>query len=301
LGCSKAEGGDPINSFLSWIGGKKALRDEIVIRFPASFGRYVEVFGGAGWVLFHKPPGPGAEIFNDRNENLVALYRCVREKPEELIGKLEYVLNSRTDFDRIRKIMKTPLLLTDVERAALFYQQVRFSYASGLKSYANVPHSIWADFPLIRAACGRLQRVVIENKDYMDLIALYDGPDTFFYLDPPYFETEGYYRDVVFGREDHDKLAAALSFIEGKFLLSYNDCPSIREMYSRPGIMIESISRLSNIVQRYEAGKLFAELLISNYDTSLSAAPYYQMSLYDLLPRGEVGGPNSERKIIYHG
>jgi DNA adenine methylase len=42
-----------INSFMSWIGGKKALRDEILMRFPATYHRYVEVFGGGGWVLFH--------------------------------------------------------------------------------------------------------------------------------------------------------------------------------------------------------------------------------------------------------
>lgn len=41
-----------MNSFIAWIGGKKLLRKEIVKRFPEEgFTRYVEVFGGAGWVL----------------------------------------------------------------------------------------------------------------------------------------------------------------------------------------------------------------------------------------------------------
>ena len=40
-----------MNSFISWIGGKKLLRDQIIARFPAEIGRYIEVFGGAAWVL----------------------------------------------------------------------------------------------------------------------------------------------------------------------------------------------------------------------------------------------------------
>ena len=53
-----------MNSFMAWVGGKKALRDEILARFPLDYTRYIEVFGGAGWVLFRKPPGYDFEVFN---------------------------------------------------------------------------------------------------------------------------------------------------------------------------------------------------------------------------------------------
>ena len=56
-----------MNSFMSWVGGKKALRDEIVLRFPPTYSRYIEVFGGGGWVLFHKSPGKEMEVYNDFN------------------------------------------------------------------------------------------------------------------------------------------------------------------------------------------------------------------------------------------
>lgn len=85
------KGGDFINSFMAWVGGKKALRDEILARFPRNYKRYIEVFGGAGWVLFHKPPGNDFEVFNDFNGNLVNLYRCVREQPEALRNELRYI------------------------------------------------------------------------------------------------------------------------------------------------------------------------------------------------------------------
>ena len=272
-----------MNSFMSWIGGKKALRDEIISRFPTDYKRYIEVFGGGGWVLFHKAPGNDFEVYNDRNPNLANLYRCVRDHPDELISELTYALNSRTDFDYISKIMKTPTEIPDVKRAAYFYQLIRYSYASGLDSYASQPHSMWNNFPLITNACARLQKVVIENKDFEKLIDQYDRPESFFYCDPPYFETEDYYEDVGFTKADHERLADKLSSIEGKYLLSYNECPEIRELYESRGARIESISRLSNIAQRYEAGKQYDELIISNYDTQENRDSIRQLSFADMI------------------
>ncbi|RGG65808.1 DNA adenine methylase, partial [Ruminococcus sp. AF17-6LB] len=52
---------------MSWVGGKKALRDDVLARFPPYYERYIEVFGGAGWVLFRKPPGMDFEVYNDFN------------------------------------------------------------------------------------------------------------------------------------------------------------------------------------------------------------------------------------------
>ena len=72
-----------MNSFMSWVGGKKALRDAIVARLDERCDRYVEVFGGGGWVLFHKRPSK-FEVYNDFNGTLVNLYRCVRDHPDEL-------------------------------------------------------------------------------------------------------------------------------------------------------------------------------------------------------------------------
>ena len=155
-----------MNSFMSWIGGKMALRDMIVPLFPLYYERYIEVFGGGGWVLFHKNPGNDFEVYNDFNELLVNLYRCVREKPDELIRELRFVLNSRSDFDRVRHTLTCGSPAPDVQRAAWFYQLIRYSYASGLTSYGSQPHDMWANFPLIEQAHRRLSKVVIENKDF---------------------------------------------------------------------------------------------------------------------------------------
>lgn len=95
-----------MNSFMSWVGGKKALRDDVIIRMPPFYEKYVEVFGGAGWVLFRKSHENEVEVFNDFNSNLVNLYRCVRDNPAKLKYKLRYVLNSREDFRWIAYLHK---------------------------------------------------------------------------------------------------------------------------------------------------------------------------------------------------
>ena len=69
--------------------------------------------------------------------------------------------------------------------------------------------------------------------------------------------------------------------IDGKFLVSYNDCPEIRKLWDNPGIRIESIERLNNLAQRYDGGCMYGELLISNYDTKERAKQVQQLSLFD--------------------
>ncbi|HAE42063.1 MAG TPA: DNA methyltransferase [Clostridiales bacterium] len=270
---------------MSWIGGKKSLRDLIVNLFPLYYERYIEVFGGAGWILFHKNPGNDFEVYNDFNSLLVNLYRCVRDKPNELIDALRYCLNSREDFDYVKNCLARDSPASDVQKAAWFYQLIRYSYASGLTSFGSQPHDIWGNFPLIEQAHRRLAKVVIENKDFEKLIRQYDRPVSFFYCDPPYFETEGYYKNVGedgFTEKDHIRLRDTLMNAQGKFLLSYNDCEFIRGLYDAPGIQIDAYTRINNIKQRYDGGAQFPEILIANYDMQergLSVPS--QMNLFD--------------------
>ena len=71
-----------------------------------------------------------------------------------------------------------------------------------------------------------------------------------------------------------------LTACKGKFLVSYNDCEFIRELYK--DFQIESVSRLNNLAQRYDNGSEYAEVLISNYDTGerLRDMPS-QLNLFD--------------------
>lgn len=186
----------------------------------------------------------------------------------------------------------------DVRRAAAFYKVIRYSYASGCTSYSCQPCNIKSTFQQIIMANKRLNDnggsiirnnvykkpkeagsgVILENKDFESLICQYDRLESFFYCDPPYYQAEGCYAKV-FSKDDHYRLKNTLSEIKGKFLLSYNDCEFIRELYD--GYPMESYGRLNSISQRYEAGGVYGELLIANYDMRerMKSKPA-QMSLF---------------------
>lgn len=102
----------------------------------------------------------------------------------------------------------TPLRLRhgDTLIPKLLGQPIRQSYAAALTSFASQPHDLWSDFPLIEQAHRRLADVVVENQDFGTLIRHYDRPVTFFYCDPPYHATEGYYQNIGedgFKERDH--------------------------------------------------------------------------------------------------
>ena len=89
---------------------------------------------------------------------------------------------------------------------------------------------------------------------------------TFFYLDPPYYGTEKQYEEL-FTLELHYLLREVLGKIEGFFMLSYNDCEFIRELYK--DFYITPFERLNSIAQKYTPGGMFKELVITNYDPNL--------------------------------
>ena len=268
-----------MNSFMPWVGGKKALRSILVSMFPVYYEKYIEVFGGGGWVLFYKPPEK-FEVYNDLNSWLVNLYRCVRDKSEELMDELRYVLNSREDFYRALALLSDPDTGTDVQRAAWYYQVIRQSYGAAAASYGARPQDIRASFPLIESAHRRIAEVVIENQDFQALINHYDGEDSFFYCDPPYHGTEQYYKNIGkdgFTLTDHFRLRDCLLQIKGKFLLSYNDDDFVRELYNQPGIYLTKVSRIDSYRQKTDPGTLFPEVIISNYPP-----PPTQLSLFSV-------------------
>ena len=211
-----------MNSIISWVGGKKALRALIYQRMPKEFGRYIEVFGGGGWVLFGKPPDTPMEVYNDFNSDLANLFRCVKERPMALLKELNFFpLNGRDEFLVLKKYLEKnefnneylheelelaqnnllppqyeeiKLLLTenaamnDIKRAAAFFKLIRYSYGSGCTSYGCQPFDIRKTFHLIWQGSRRLKGTVIENKDFEALILKYDRIHDFFYCDPQYFE-----------------------------------------------------------------------------------------------------------------
>lgn len=246
------------NSPIPRVGGKRLLRKTICERFPVSdkFDRYIEVFGGAAWVLLYKDKHAPLEVYNDGDCNLVNLMRCIKYHSGELQREIDGFYNSREMFfDAIEQLNCKGF--TDIQRAARYFIKIRLSFGSAGRNFGCNSNPLRKSADYLSTVCERLNSVVIEHKDYDDLIKVYDRSTAFFYLDPPYHGTEDMY-DVTFTKEDHLKLKNRLSGIKGLFLLSYNDDPFIRELYK--DFKIEPISRNNNMSKGD-----YKELLISNY------------------------------------
>lgn len=249
-----------MNSFISWVGGKKLLRKRILEQFPQEYTRYVEVFGGAGWILFAEERKIDLEVYNDINGDLVNLFRVVKYHPGELQRELRYIQTSREIFfDAIQQ--KQMQGLTDIQRAARFYVVIKESFGNDLRSFGCRPKNMYGGIEGLAEVSKRLQRVVIERQDFEKILKTYDREGTLFYLDPPYYDAEKYYPDT-FRPEDHTRLMEALKKIRGKFVLSYNDVEEIRDLYSCYTLI--SVDRQDNLAAKVETRR-YKELIIKNY------------------------------------
>ena len=249
-----------MNSPITRIGGKKLLRKTICERFPetGTFDRYVEVFGGAGWVLFYKDKHAKLEVYNDAGGELVNLMRCIKYHAGELQREIDGYCNAREFFEDVSAQLSMRGL-TDIQRAARYFLRMKISFGADGRTYGCNAKNLSNAVEYLTDVQQRLMSssVVIEHKDFENLIKVYDRPKALLYCDPPYHSTEKYY-DVQFTEADHIRLRDTLSAIKGKFLLSYNDDEFIRELYKN--YKIEAVERQNNI-----SGGRFKELIITNY------------------------------------
>ena len=252
-----------MNSFIGWIGGKRLLRNEILLRFPKEdIGRYIEVCGGAGWVMFAKPKTPKQlEVFNDADGDLINLYRCVKYHCNALQEELDWILSSREQFYDFAEQLHTRGL-TDIQRAARYFYLIKISFGSDRNTFATASKSIDNAKEYLAQVQKRLKGVVIEHRDCVDLIKIYDRPNALFYIDPPYVGTEKYY-EGSFGLEDHKRLANTLRCVKGRFVLSYGDDPLIWELYD--GYNIERISRNNTLAAHSTNTEPFKEVIVTNF------------------------------------
>ena len=251
-----------MESFIPRIGGKRLLRKQIVAALPTDAQRYVEPFGGAGWILFSKDRHAAEEVFNDLDGELINLFRCVKYHANELQHEIQWLLNSRELFEDAMAL-KACRGLTDIQRAAMYFTVVKQSYGANCDSYGASAKNIERVSEYLLKVRQRLMMVKIENKPFDAILAQYDSEGTLFYLDPPYHGTESLY-ETPFGDEDHLKLRNMLGQVKGRFVLSYNDDSFIRSLYN--GFEIAQVSRAHNLMARYPNQKsLYNELLIQNF------------------------------------
>lgn len=247
---------------LSYIGGKRRLAKQIAAIFPPHL-TYCEVFLGGGQVFFRKEPSK-VEVLNDLDGEVVNFFRCAQHHYEELCRCLRFALVSRQWFQVFES--QNLATLTDIQRAARFFYLQKNAYAGlvhGRHYSAKVistPGFNPARLPeLLENTHRRLAKVQIESLPFQEFIPRFDRPSTLFFCDPPYWERKLY--NFNFTEADQCRLAELLQSIKGKFLLTIDDIPQIRELYSKSNIREVELAYTS---QR-EAGKRFHELIITNY------------------------------------
>lgn len=267
---------------VKWVGGKRQLIDEIVPLLPKKLSMYCEPFLGGGAVLFEIQPKKA--IINDLNDDLMRVYRVIRDNVEELIIQLQEFENTAEAYYRIRDLDRDKVnydLLTDTNKAArtvylnktcyngLFRVNAAGEFNSPFGNYKN-PNIVNA--PTLRAVNKYLSAPGIQlfSEDFeATMKRVPEGG--FVYIDPPYdpvSDTASFtgYNKGGFDREEQRRLKRCCDELTRrgiKFLLSNSSTAFIRELYADYNVKTVHARRAINS----DASKRGAveEVLITNY------------------------------------
>lgn len=250
-----------------WLGGKSKLAKTLIERIErVEHQSYVEPFVGMGGVFLRRAYRPKQEVINDANGEIINLFRILQRHYPQFMDTLKFQVSSRREFERLRAT--DPSTLTDLERAARFLYLQRQAFGGKYDGVFGVAADRASRFDItqiashLEAAHERLSGVVFENLDWAEIIQRYDGKNTLFYLDPPYFGNEKDYGSA-FSRDQFANMAELLANIKGEFILSINDCKEIRELFD--WAVLDEV-RLSYTVSKDATAVKAAELIISSSD-----------------------------------
>lgn len=151
---------------------------------------------------------------------------------------LRFQITPRREFERLKAC--DPSTLTDLERAARFLYLQRLAFDGkvagrtfGVDPARGARFNLNQLAPMLEDVHERLAGVVIENLRWQDFLARYDRPGALFYLDPPYWGNETDYGPGLFGRDEFAQMADGLGALKGRFILSINDRPEVRDLFAR--------------------------------------------------------------------
>ncbi|WP_082908948.1 DNA adenine methylase [Chloroflexus islandicus] len=229
-----------------WYGGKFNHLDWLLPLLPACH-HYCEPFGGSAAVLLNRDPAP-VETYNDIDGDVVNFFRVLRDHYEELTRAIALTPFSREEF--YLAIYGDDHDLSDLERARRFFVRARqartgLAQTATLGRWANCKQTSRAGMSGVVSRwlgsiegladiAERLLRVQIENRPAIDVIQLYDDPDTLFYCDPPYVHaSRGDNNAYSFEMDEqaHRELARVLHQCRGKVAISGYRCELMDQLY----------------------------------------------------------------------
>lgn len=259
----------PVSPAAAYIGGKRQLAKTITPIIDATpHDLYAEPFVGMGGIFLKRELVPRAEVINDYSRDVATFFRVLQRHYAFFLDMLKFVLTTRADFERL---IATPAeTLTDLERAARFLYLQRLAFGGkvsgrnfGMDPYAGGGMNVSRLQPLLEAIHGRLAGVVVECLHWRAFVDNYDRPFTLFYLDPPYYGCEDDYGKEMFARSEFDQLADRLAAVTGKFIVSLNDTPEVRQIF---GAFLQRQVQTTYTVAGGGTHKPVSELLISNFE-----------------------------------
>ncbi|MBU5293137.1 DNA adenine methylase [Anaerosalibacter bizertensis] len=243
------------------LGGKSRLRNEIIEMIP-EHTCYCEPFFGAGWVYFGKEKSK-VEIINDIDKELINLFKMIKYHAPEIERMLEYEFSGRDIFEEYKNY--TVEYMTEIHRAVRFLYLISQSFAGKGNNYGYGTNTRPSPQIFYKGVLGdikeRLRNTYVENLSFEKILDKYDRDYTFFFCDPPYFETAGY--GVEFGEKEHLLLRDKLKNIKGKFLLTINDHEKTREWYKE--FNFKNIEVGYSVSNKNSGRRKYKELIITNY------------------------------------
>lgn len=248
-----------VRPVIPWRGSKRRLVKTLLPLLPPHTC-YVEPFAGGLALLLAKPRSK-IEIVNDLNGDLVALYRCIQFHLPELLRELTHLHIGR---QTLRDLLANPGL-TDIQRAARFYTRLRASFGSDGRSFAvaksqgRMPFTPDRHQDLLGAARDRLAGVIVECHPYERVLQNYDSPDTLFFLDPPYLNTDP---DAYDGwtESDLETFRARVAKLKGKWIVTLDDSEFNRKLWA--GCQVETVSTRNGSSNTRDGIRHFGELII---------------------------------------
>lgn len=216
-------------------------------------------------MLFGKEKVKGQmEVFNDIDGDLINLYKQIKYNCSELQTEIDW-LQSRELFNCYRHEVEHNIQLTDLQRAARYLYLIKCSFGSNRGSFATTVKRIHNIIDELTIYKERLEDVIIENRDFEQLIKTYDRPSALFYIDPPYVGSEKYYNKKFcnFTMDDHKRLNNCLKGIKGRFTLSYNECDFVNDAYK--GFNTRYVTRNNLLPAKHCDRGEYKEVIITNY------------------------------------
>jgi DNA adenine methylase len=250
--------GGALKTFFVRQGGKHFQRDTILSYFPSvdNYDTYVEPFLGAGNILINAPTVKYMYA-GDTDSRVIDMFKGIKKITVKDIENYDFTPNK----SKFLKIRDSPLPKDIKDRFLALLYLIQNSFFGLQKSYRGkdrqyTGQSLIKNLGEIRE---KLEHIKVFHKDYKYIIDKYDSPTTFFYLDPPYYNTSS--QSYETGEIDHEELKNKLDKIKGMFLLSYNNCPYIRKLYK--GYIIHKIK--TRQIGKKGGSRELTELLICNY------------------------------------